>query len=131
MNPPYNIEGYDFSLEDSIVWKKGSPADYPYLREIICHRTLPADRIGRRSIVAYAVLKCGKLDSRDLYLRRAWRFRVPDDPYPALWEDRWPWQMGNVPCEGVKPCSIRAGQPSIRGREDAEQWCVGLMANGV
>jgi len=108
----------DLSSEASIVWVKGGPDDYPYLREsslTVSSRSRPLNNLAR-SVVAYVTLKP---DARHFSLgrfqRRVWTFQVGHDPYPC--EPASPNYETACPMQGVKPHSISAGQPSVRGRE--------------
>jgi hypothetical protein len=94
------------SSEESIVWLRGGPQDYPYLRET----AVIAGTRARRSplfdeAVAYAVLRPDAAGvSPGRFLRRMWSFQPGRDPYLS-------------PTQGVKPHSIAAGLRSQLGRE--------------
>ena len=102
--------------EASIVWVRGGPNDYPYLRETSeWSNTRTRWPRRRQGLVAYSTLQPNSpkplFDTG--FWRRVWRFRETD-PYPC--ERDHPNYENVCPCEGVRPYSIVAGQPSIRGR---------------
>ena len=103
--------------EASIVWVRGGPNDYPYLRET-SEWSNTRTRSPRRSqgLVAYSTLQPNspKPILHTGFWRRVWRFRETD-PYPC--ERDHPNYENACPCEGVRPHSIIAGRPSISGRE--------------
>lgn len=107
--------------EASIVWVRGSAADYPYLRETTILASSRYRGIGKltghtRNVVAYATLTphAPNYGFSGRFRRRVWIFRKTD-PYPI--ERDHPNYAHACPCEGVKPSSIRAGFPSESGRE--------------
>jgi hypothetical protein len=102
--------------EASIVWLRGGPDDYPYLREVfrlVSGRTRPVRK--SPGLVAYATLRptaSSKWPGR--FDRRVWLFRSTD-PYPI--ERTHPNYAAACPMEAVKPHSIAAGKVSEPGRE--------------
>jgi hypothetical protein len=109
----------DLSWEQAIVWVRGAPGDYPYLREAsaaVGSRTRWPGR-WNRPVVAYAALRPDAPHNghRGYFERRVWRFRDGHDPYPA--GRSHPNYENIAPMEAVKPHSIAAGKRSIGGRE--------------
>jgi hypothetical protein len=92
----------DPSHEESIMWLRGGPDDYPYLREGFT-RSLNRARKPRlpATVVAIATLPADAPSRlRGEFERRIWWFRPKDQ------DDK------GSPIEGVKPYSIIAGLPS-------------------
>jgi hypothetical protein len=109
------------SHEDSIVWVRGGPDDYPYVMEEMVSAATRARGPGRcvpnlKNLVAYATLGPGAVRSKKSggFLRRLWLFRE-SDPVPCERDN--PNYGVTCPSEGVKPHSIRARELSEHGRE--------------
>ena len=92
----------DLSQELAIVWVRGGPDDYPYLREEHTFASTRAKSIPNltSSVVAYATLKpTAASKSPGRFQRRQWKFQFGRD--------------GDLsPIQGVKPHSIAAGRRS-------------------
>ena len=108
----------DVSWESEIVWLRGGPDDYPYLREGFTRANTRARRPRPLSetVVAYATLRLGAPGvSPGRFERRLWSFQEDRDPYPC--EKTHPNYENVAPMQGVKPHSIAAGRRSELGRE--------------
>jgi hypothetical protein len=97
-------EDVDVFHEREIVWVRGGPDDYPYLRESITKagtRARPLRSLGE-SVVAYAtLLPDAPSITPGMFLRRVWTFQSGRDGRLS-------------PMQGVKPQSIAAGRRSDR-----------------
>src|SRR5438132_1548046 len=97
-------EDIDVSRELGIVWIRGGPSDYPYLRESYTKAGTRARRqrnLGE-SVVAYATLRRDAPSiTPGIFLRRIWSFQSGRDGHLS-------------PMQGVKPHSILAGRRSER-----------------
>jgi hypothetical protein len=95
----------DVSYELDIVWVRGGPDDYPYLRESSVKagtRARPLPHLDKSSIVAYVTLRADAPGvSRGMFERRIWSFQEGRDGHLS-------------PLQGVKPYSIAAGRRSER-----------------
>jgi hypothetical protein len=94
----------DVSQEAEIIWVRGGPDDYPYLREWATTagtRARPIRNLGD-TLVAYAALRPDAPGiSRGRFRRRVWSYQFGRD--------------GNLsPMQGVRPHSISAGRRSER-----------------
>jgi hypothetical protein len=93
----------DVSQEAEIIWVRGGPDDYPYLREwatIAGTRARPIR--GGDTLVAYAALRPDAPGiSPGRFRRRVWSYQFGRDGHLS-------------PMQGVKPHSISAGRRSER-----------------
>lgn len=94
----------DVSQEAEIIWVRGGPDDYPYLREWATTTGTRARRVRGPgdTLVAYATLRSDAPGiSPGRFRRRVWSYQFGRD--------------GNLsPMQGVKPRSISAGVRSER-----------------
>lgn len=115
-------ERMDLSHEESIVWVRGGPDDYPYLRErgVVAHSRRKGLSRSIKWVVAYSILQAnaphiyGAL-GRGKFERRYWSFEDSNDRYPSERAD--PEYEIKCPYNGVKPRSIMAGRQSETGRQ--------------
>jgi hypothetical protein len=102
----------DVAFEQSIVWVRGGPDDYRYLRESSVKSGTRARgiRASSGSLAAYATLRH---DAPSLtpgrFVRRVWTFQSGDHD---------PGAVTRCPMQAVKPHSIAAARRSERGREE-------------
>src|SRR2546428_1620206 len=77
-------EDVDVASERGIVWVRGGPADYPYLRESSTKagsRAQPLRNLGE-SVVAYATLRPdAPAITPGIFLRRVWSFQSGREPH--------------------------------------------------
>ena len=112
----------DICLEDEqrIVWVQPAKA-FPYVRETRewVRRNKSALPEARCGLVAFAQLKEDTAKKpRGWYARRVWYVQLHDAMYFV--PGRGPYDKSGTPGEGVKPSSIVAGKPTVKGREGVD-----------